>query len=145
MGCDIHMFVEVKVRGTWQLYSCPRIQRNYDLFYFLAGVRGPRHDQNIPMGEAKGLPEDLSELVKIEYNYDQGDAHSESWLNREEIEQMCQFADKFVCKWPGQFEHEQLGYANGNPFSSIGDGDEEDDAGHPSLYQDCRIVFWFDN
>lgn len=130
MGCDVHMHVEVKVSGKWLHYSCPRIQRSYDLFGILAGVRG----EGPPIVDPKGLPDDLSEITRIDYEYEKEDSHTESWLNKKELAVL-------VDKMGWEFEHEQLGYANGNPFSSIGD----QECGHPKEYEDARAVIWFDN
>lgn len=136
MGCDIHLHVEVKVKGKWEHYSHPRIQRSYEVFGIMAGVRD---DSVTPISEPKGLPEDLSLVTKIDYQYDEPDAHSESWLDRNEIRQLIERTNHKGA-FPGDFEHSQLGYANGNSFWSIG----TENSGHPDEYEDVRFVFWFD-
>ena len=136
MGCDIHLYVEIKVKGQWHLFSHPRIKRNYELFGIMAGVRS---DIPNPISEPKGLPPDLSHMVAIDYEYNR-DAHSESWFNRDEISQLIE-RTSLMGAFPGDFEHSQLGYANGNPYDSIG----TEDGGHPKEYEDVRFVFWFDN
>lgn len=141
MGCDIHAYVEVKVSGKWHLYSQPRIKRNYKLFAKLAGVRSNDHSPT-PIVEPNGLPDDMSELVKIEFKYEEG--HSEGHLNRQQLEEFVEWANKpenGVSKYPGQFEHEQFGYANGNPIHSIGKYKDS----HALEYEDARFLFWFDN
>lgn len=137
MGCDIHLHVEVKVNGKWEHYSHPRINRNYELFGIMAGVRD---EDATPICEPKGLPCDLSLITQIDYSYDKGDAHSESWLNRNEIGQLLKRTGH-IGKFNGDFEHSQLGYAHGNSYSTIG----MEESGHPKEYEDVRFVFWFDN
>jgi hypothetical protein len=112
MGADIHMYVEkrmpsgnwVCVRnlnesiyskglgvvykdrstsaegfvGFWQLRN-----RNYELFSALANVRG---DGNGP--EPKGLPQDVSEYVEVEFQGWGVDAHSASWYLADEFVQI---------------------------------------------------------
>ena len=39
MGCDIHLHVEVKIKGKWLHYNHPNIDRCYWLFTKMAGVR----------------------------------------------------------------------------------------------------------
>lgn len=97
MGCDIHLYVERKLKnGDWAMVQnmdvpindeslrpwgpngepqggCWRLSgRNYNLFANLAGVRGFGPDP-------KGLPGDLSPFVAEEYERWLGDAHSASW------------------------------------------------------------------
>lgn len=142
MGCDIHAYIEVKVDGKWHLYSQPRFPRSYKMFAKLAGVRN-REDID-PISEPRGLPENLSSLVNIEYEHDELDAHSESYLNREELELFTNWVNdpkNGLSKYNGDFEHSVMGYANGNPYYSIGKYPES----HAYQYKDVRMVFWFDN
>lgn len=142
MGCDIHLHIEVKVNGKWEHYSHPHIQRNYGLFAFMAGVRQSDGNPLVPIAEPRGLPTDLSVITKIDYAHDEPDSHSESWLNRDEIRRVCEFMmERPIGPWAGEWEHTQLGYANGNAYWTVGDDDE----GHPAEYEDIRFVFWFDN
>lgn len=100
MGCDIHIFAEVKRQGKWEkvtdecftdIYyetkksSCPFDWRSYAMYGFLADVRN--YSNCKPISETKGLPLDseylnspskwqgsisygTEEPVKIDTNYD---------------------------------------------------------------------------
>lgn len=81
MGCDIHLHTEVKINGAWHHYSCPNVDRNYDLFARMAGVRGDID----PISEPRGIPKDATFLTKFACNHRGIDGHSHSWLNAEEI------------------------------------------------------------
>lgn len=67
MGTDIHLFVETRVNGVWELRSdAPRFSgRNYNEFAILAGVRngtgfaGCDTDGFAPIAEPRGLPDDM--------------------------------------------------------------------------------------
>lgn len=87
MGCDIHMVVEKKIGERWigvhafqRFYTREKrasaiplaCDRNYERFAALAGVRGDGP-------EARGLPDDLSDLAQLDGGYYLGD-HSFSWL-----------------------------------------------------------------
>ena len=83
MGCDIHMFAEVKAADAWHLYSDIDVGRDYALFYKIAGVRGYELDTE-PIAEGRGLPADLSVAVGIHREGWGKDAHSEGWLSADE-------------------------------------------------------------
>lgn len=108
MGCDIHFYVEKKVKGKWvaadkytkdedgnlnvdyddRFYA----GRNYNLFAILANVRNgigfagcKTGGGFIPISEPKGLPEDVSQKVKdISDGWD-CDGHSHSWFTVKEL------------------------------------------------------------
>ena len=104
MGCDIHMHVEYKLtnRGdsVWRcgdyfrldnpLAEEPEIKcielyssRNYDLFAVLADVRN--YDGMECIAYPKGLPWDVTEYVKHEYQAWEDDAHSCSYFTLREL------------------------------------------------------------
>jgi hypothetical protein len=101
MGCDIHMYVEKKVKGIgwvrWQRtdvekhgeYSYVRdyyaySKRNYRLFSILAGVRS--EDRSVgPIVQPRGIPHDASREVKAEFELWDADGHSHSFLTLEEL------------------------------------------------------------
>ena len=110
MGCDIHLFTEIKKsinsQNKWvnadnwrynpyyqegnddgermlnieSLYS----GRNYELFGILAGVRDRNNDS---IDDPRGLPEDVSEVTKKESDRWDGDGHSHSWLTLKELKE----------------------------------------------------------
>lgn len=92
MGCDIHMYVERKVGNTWeQVYEedgkYPDRKswdpdRNYDLFGLLAGIRSTIFSPLIP---PRGIPEDLSKSVNVEWEKYEGYGHTPSFLTLAEL------------------------------------------------------------
>jgi hypothetical protein len=84
MGCDIHMILERKWRDKWvgihEVDSAAR-ERNYDLFGRLAGVR--RGDEDSP--DPRGVPDDASDLSKMEIEGWGHGAHSHSWATLDEF------------------------------------------------------------
>lgn len=100
MGCDIHMYAEVRKNKKWgkvgnefkNTYNedvktdQPYSGRNYELFAFLADVRN-RFDIK-PIAETKGWPEDVSAGVKEDLvDYWDGDGHSASWFTLKELKE----------------------------------------------------------
>lgn len=107
MGCDIHLYTESKrtVNGVEKWVNCDYWKknpyhgldnyekeydlvsaysnRNYTLFGILAGVRNGYG--NIVISEPKGLPEDVSEEVKKEFDRWGSDGHSHSYFTLEEL------------------------------------------------------------
>ena len=110
MGCDIHMFTEalrsVNDKPTWVNVDNWRVnpyykegnedgerpydvqelhgRRNYTLFTVLAGVRSD-DDDNKPVADPRGFPEDASPQTTAEYKRWEGDGHTHSWLTLQEL------------------------------------------------------------
>ena len=83
MGCDIHLFLEIKKKEKWTFIKELDIGRSYDMFGIVADVRNLVNA--IPISEPKGLPEDVSDKVREELDEWDCDGHSHSWLNWKEI------------------------------------------------------------
>lgn len=137
MGCDIHLFAEIKLRGTWHVYSHPEIDRNYELFGFMAGVRG--YDVK-PIAEPRGLPDDAAEVTRIAFERDEG--HTPSWLHGPELQAVCDFYEaqqkRNHTDWCSA-ELDQFGFLFGNGWK-LSPGES-----HPKEVEDVRWVFWFDS
>lgn len=133
MGCDVHCYVEVKVRATgkWELYNQPRPGRNYQLFARMANVRP--YDSIVPISEPRGVPNDISDMVRMEMEFIGADAHSHSWLSGSEVDELDLWVRDNV-KFPDS--HCVFGYVLGNGFGIM----KED-----TPYDAARLVFWFDN
>ncbi len=96
MGCDIHFYVERKIDGKWvqQFKNVPDpgpwkhnskywyTERNYILFGLLAGVRC---DDITPLSPPRGIPDDLSDDLLIEYNEIGISDHSHSYYLLSEL------------------------------------------------------------
>lgn len=161
MGCDIHLFAEIRKNGKWEQagsmvkneYYWPEEDtgnylgnkklvrerfyrgRNYQLFGVLAGVRsdGP------PIVEQRGFPKDASKETKSYHKSWEGDAHSESWLNLKELLEWAYGGD-FSKKSVNKFEKID-GYFAETTLSKL-----LKLATSPDVKpEDVRIVFWFDN
>ena len=104
MGADIHLYPEYRVDGgAWQshpdivveteeagtpdeyvyVYYNEGIGRNYSLFADMAGVRGH--------GPApKGIPADVSPIVKLAIDRWEADGHSHSYMSLNELKKLMQ-------------------------------------------------------
>ena len=139
MGCDIHMHLEVKIDNQWEHYGAPSVSRNYELFEKL----GARGDIENAMVTPKGIPADATKLTALDYKSWEGDAHTASWLSKEEI----MVLEGWLKGLPGDFlshglEHVILKtYLFGNSFTGPFRYPEE----NCFNIQDVRFVFWFDN
>lgn len=134
MGCDAHVFTEVRHKGKWLLYSQSRPNRNYELFEKMAGVRGDVENALVP---PKGFPEDASDMTRIIYEYEGEDAHTPSYYTLMEIMKLekwyrANIEDGFM--W-----HTDFGYLFGNGYEDMPNLE------NPPPIEDVRIVFWFDN
>jgi len=103
MGCDIHVYCEVKNdAGAWR--TADRFEanhyddgdldfqvdpvyktRNYALFTALATDVRRYNDEQASLGEAKGLPPDMSSHTKAEYDRWESDAHNMSYFTLAEL------------------------------------------------------------
>lgn len=111
MGCDIHGYIEVKKYDWYPGWDVcldigSIVGRNYDMFALLFGVRN--RASYIPLAERRGLPADISEEAKKDYDEWESDAHSPSWITWGEIETIkwtekgTQLADRVYCYRKGE-------------------------------------------
>lgn len=149
MGCDIHLHVEIKVKGDnlWHHYNHPYINRNYKLFAKMANVRNyDEYGPIEPISQPKGFPHDASLTTKFDYQERWGcDAHSASWLNAEEIQSLEEWYDKNLKKendFHGFEAANRFGYLFGNTFHFP---QYKGTPTYPKNLEDVRFVFWFDN
>lgn len=145
MGCDIHLYAEVKIAGAWLLYTQPRMIRCYALFEKMAGVRG---DVANAIAPPRGLPGDCSRMTRWAAEYDEAYAHSHSWLDAREIAELCTWGRKKLTPsrdrqalgyW--DFEFETGAYLFGNSWEGFTRCPND----RPKMLQDIRWIFWFDN
>jgi hypothetical protein len=147
MGCDIHMYSEAKINdkwtsldgpletedehteNAWVQISRPLLYRNRNYWFFglLAGVRTEYSYSFQP----RGLPADASPETKACSVQWDGDAHTHSYLDMDELVQK-----RTALLLEGSDAHIANHIINLteiiNAFKGV-DGD------------DHRIVFWFDN
>jgi hypothetical protein len=107
MGCDIHLYKEKKIGGSWVTadewqedkyeegrkevpYEKRFTDRNYNLFGVLAGVR-----QEYPFSlTPRGLPFNMSPEVKADAEMWDADGHSHSYLSLAELKDLRDFLQK---------------------------------------------------
>lgn len=124
MGCDIHAYIEHVVPGYMSTcFAELHMNRNYDLFNLLAGVRASRLKVEGPIYETRGVPTELSWQANAHWNDGIEDWHSASWLNSKEASTIQNII------------HDKEWGVVVAILNTLGDG---------SLSA-SRIVFWFDN
>jgi hypothetical protein len=139
MGCDIHVHVEIKVKGRWLHYNHPSVNRDYNLFTKMADVRN--YDGEIqPISKPRGFPVDASETTKIDYDWLDSDAHSASWLSSKELVELSRWIDLQPGK-PMNGINGIFGYLFGNGLDGFTLYPDQ----RPDFLEDVRLVFWFDN
>lgn len=135
MGCCIHIHIELEINNKWEHYSCPNIKRDYDLFRLMGNTQRGNEDIK-PIIEARGLPENLSVITKIDYYNMRCDAHHISWFGIKEIEKIFEYLEKENEKY-----WETWGYLFRNDYRDFKRYSES----YPKEIQDMRFVFWYDN
>ncbi len=145
MGCDIHLYVEIKQDGKWVWWKDQTIEedeghtyvewkkqiytgRNYDLFAVLADVRNGRGfagidtgDAYIPISTPRGVPHDATEeFEKIVKSWDM-DGHSHSYLSLLELISTDEYWNQGTKKrgWVSMSEYVKF-QAEGEPSSYSG-------------------------
>jgi hypothetical protein len=145
MGCDIHLHIEVKIDGQWEHWSAPNVPRCYPLFNKLAGVRGYDTDET-PISKPRGLPDEITRVTRTAYDWEVGDAHDTSWINRDEIASLEEWVRIELKKtwnsnkWLDLEAHMLHSYCCGNGFGGIGHYSNS----YPESITDVRFIFWFD-
>lgn len=162
MGCDIHVYLEkyasINGKSTWvnvdywqknpyfgiednvdeyEHVSC-YVGRNYDLFGILAGVRSGED----PIDEPRGLPEDVTETTRKEYEKWGIGCHTPSYYTLKELkdylyensdnQDVVDSITHFIKLIDKRFKEEFW----------IGEGDEKR---YTIKENSFRVVFWFDN
>lgn len=147
MGCDIHFHSEVKIKGTWHHHSEARFNRNYVVFAKMAGVRNGYGID--PICQPKGIPDDATLLTKMEIEKYNGDGHSHSWFNAEEIVVFHDWLRDENSKefWAGVnngwiYAHDNIPYFMGNHMDGFLKYPED---WKKHGIEDVRYVFFFDN
>lgn len=92
MGSNISAHIEVKRDGVWHHLGQPRIDRDYLLFAAIGGERigcfaaSPIRDLIKPVASVKVLPDDISLVTRIGYEYDKNRGlHNISVLTAEDL------------------------------------------------------------
>ena len=134
MATDIWIHVEYKNRktGKWTYAYEADGDRNYMLFGVLAGTRG----DCLPLYEPRGLPSDISNKTKKEYEDWGLDAHTPSWLATEEL---MECLNTTINRAEDCYRDEMKKWLK--PYYEI----YEKMNGIEKKGEQCRIVFWFDN
>lgn len=150
MGCDIHVHIEIFYKGKWRHYAAPNVNRWYDLFAVMAGVRN--YSEIDPISEPKGVPANMSEITKMEFNYWGSDVHNHSWFDEKEIDLLSSWLRNRMKKENGSFLDFDLEfgvlngtYLLGNGLTSFLHSKGNPDSSIPKELESLRMIFWFDN
>ncbi len=135
MGCDITLYCEGRIDGTWinidrwhRQTGWPEIgvadregfsqvdlldgARDYGLFYLLAGVRGSEeHSSYPPIAPPRGLPKEWDALLSREYDYgelpDHINFHHASYLTLRELKDSGYGERMPLRGWVDEQDHEE--------------------------------------
>ena len=175
MGCDIHVYIEKRIDSQfpWEadeghsasieeagtpdehtyVNSVSAAGRNYNLFAILANVRGCGL-----LYDVRGLPTDVSPLIKQAYNQWGVDGHTHSYLSLDEFKECLVAAQykldrkkssKAFFSWSeyNDFKKSPPDYVTMVNYCEnwIDKIKEEDFLGIDEYRPEVRIVFWFDN
>lgn len=147
MGCDIHARVEVYNRETqkWEKiymyipdkYTPGRLRevepyngRDYTMFGVLAGVRYMVE----PIAQPRGIPQNASYGVRVDWESDSEWCHTPSWLTLAEL----QLAVKDKKRYDKDERQSLKSLINGIDFMVDASWRYAEDS-------EVRLVFWFDN
>ena len=135
MGCDIHVRIEVrkKEETDWKELTFKNNiddggieilnYRNYDVFAHLVGVTN--FNNVVPALEINGIPDDVSESVKNNYEHWKDYAYSAAHFYDKQIYEIVRKSDGILS--PFIIEINKYIYSLNNPLD----------------YQ-WRVIFWFD-
>jgi len=148
MGCDITLFCEGYIKEKWinidrwyrkddwaeimvtdtegfDYVDLIDGNRDYGLFYLLAGVRGSEaYNSYPPISPPKGLPEERDGLLKKEYNYDNlpdnANFHHASYLTLRELKESGYGGLMRLKGWvdPDEFEYARSKVQRGEKHQS---------------------------
>ena len=171
MGCDIHLYIEYKVNdGEWTadphhtmydddegyLRDVSASGRDYSLFGALAGVRGDGPDP-------KGLPDDISPIIKSAAERYGDDGHSHSWTSLKDFKKILKdLGYEFPKSKDAFFNYGDYDFTTNPPppaFTTVVNYCEDMEnniewivfekavlTGGKGKYKiDVRLVYWFDN
>lgn len=156
MGCDIHLFAEIRRNGKWEeVDKAPSgsvddepirgygdsfyVGRNYDLFTLLANVRN--YGRGIdPISVPRGAPADVSPTIGKVIEDWNGDGHSHSHFTLNELMTYA-YGDHWITnRTSNRFEEisREFGTTTLNKLCEL--------LSEPGISpDDIRIVFFFDN
>lgn len=140
MGTDIHAHIETRDRdGTWWHTASGDlgIDRWYDLFAAMADVRNSYERGIVPVSQPRGLPDDVSGVVAMDYDRWSEDAHSASWLTTEEFSEAILRAETASNLASGETN---VGFPNCPALAMM-----RSIASNTQDPRRARLVFWFDN
>lgn len=133
MGTDIHPHLEVKVGSHWHHYSCPTINRNYELFTYL--------QDTFPI---RGIPQDSSVITKHDFLMP-GNNWKHTWLDVTDLRALHKWCHERI--WTNEEgDPDPNGEFNEYYFDLAWELNPNHYVGVNSYkFDDVRFVFWFDN
>jgi len=168
MGCDIHGVIEYHTGHRWWAFAILHLDRNYEMYSHLAGVRsyGPR-EAIVPLVAPRGYPPDLSCRGKSEALYFISTTTDDHYINPETAKQYLSsgWSQHYGKHYITNPDYHSPGWVTTSELQRILDdydqwckanqviGQSDMIAVHAMMAQlellngaDCvRFVFWFDN
>ena len=140
MGCDIHLYAEGrdKKTGEWlPLRLGDYVSRDYYFFALLAGVRN--YYDVVPVAADRGVPEDITPVVRRELETWEDDAHSTSWCTLDEMSTTILKRVPHLDPWHG--------YKIGGGLVDLCCSNDRKQIyeERPVYVDEIRFIFWFDN
>ena len=149
MGCDIHMYLEVRdTQDKWVFMKKYRLERWYSMFALFNGDVRNEGRRIRSITNTRGLPKGVSNFIRQEYYKQMGDFHSESYFDwndwirfkllKQEVagqeydfQRMMDEEIMFDSKYPTFMYRDLIKDLRG--------------AAHAYGKENARLVFWFDN
>ena len=143
MGCDIHVHTEIDLGQGWEHYSVPHVRRNYVLFTHMGMTH--RIDDIEPVTPLRGIPGNVTNITRADFEGWGEDAHSASWFGLDEIVRLEDlWRDGVIPIYDKRtpWIESEFGYLFGNGWGDLKRWPDE--PGRVKV-SDVRWIFWFDN
>jgi hypothetical protein len=134
MGCDISIYIEVKINDKWEHFNHPFIRRDYVLMNKICNAtdRIPFNDNPIQL-ECKGIPNDISSVVKHMSDMFDYYKHHETYLNKDECKQLKNWLIEVYPPESDMGKHLFFEAMDIYCHSDL------------AMFEDFRFIIWFDN
>ena len=133
MSRDIHMHMEIKIRGKWEHYRHSREPKD---------CRFHDHMMDRVTDLKFEVPEDLSQITMLNLKYWVGDAHHIGILGLEAIAEVEAWFNGLLAQGGiHNYDNKPFGYLLGMRWKSLVAYPSE----LPFEIEDARIIYWFDN
>jgi len=149
MSASIEAHLELKIGGEWLYQDQLFIDPFPNMFTKLVGLFSEDNDGIEPIAKDRGLPDDVSKMLKFHLDYHDTDNYSHSWLNAEEIYCFVKWCEKVMNLRPGPHWFVNIGPTFPSPsfgtylFGGYVESFYEHPDDRPEGLEDIRMIFWF--